>query len=91
MLNTRKESQKNPATGQARLAQVAEATNGEALKLVDVEYNPIPFRGHQSHVPWLDVGDEVSLLDTHEGAIISGRSRRELHHAAARRVHTYRR
>jgi hypothetical protein len=83
MLNTRKESQKNPATGQARLAQVAEATNGEALKLVDVEYNPIPFRGHQSHVPWLDVGDEVSLLDTHEGAIISGRSRRAGEHPPA--------
>jgi hypothetical protein len=76
MLNPRKESQENPAAGHARLAQVVEAANGEALKLVDAEHNPIPLRSHQSHIPWLDVGDEVSLLDTPQGAMISGRSRK---------------
>jgi hypothetical protein len=83
MLNTHKTSQEKPATGRGRLAQVAEAADGEALKLVDAEHNPIPFRGHNSHVPWLDVGDEVSLLDTPDGAMITGRSRRTGEHPPA--------
>jgi hypothetical protein len=83
MLNAHKASQAIPATGQGQLAQVVEAADGEALKLADAEHNPIPFRGHHSHVPWLDVGDEVTLLDTPEGPMITGRRRRTGEHPPA--------
>ncbi|MCU7843216.1 MAG: hypothetical protein KZQ93_05185 [Candidatus Thiodiazotropha sp. (ex Monitilora ramsayi)] len=58
------------------IALVVETQQGEALKLTDQQNRDIPLRGHLSDVPWLEVGDEVVIVDSDEGAIVSGRIRR---------------
>jgi hypothetical protein len=57
-------------------ALVVETRQGEATKLTDPQNREIPLRGHLSDVPWLEVGDEVVIVETADGAIVSGRLRR---------------
>jgi len=68
---------KQPAeTQQSPLAVVQEVRKGMAVKLLGADNLPVMVRGHLSDVPWLDVGDEVLVVSTPEGAIITGRLRR---------------
>jgi hypothetical protein len=65
------------------VALVVETARGKALKLVDAGNNPIALRGHNSLVPWLEPGDEVTIDDTPEGTIITGRLMRDGEHPPA--------
>jgi hypothetical protein len=58
------------------IALVVKTCQGEATKLTDQQNREIPLRGHLSDVPWLEVGDEVVIVDSQDGAIVSGRLRR---------------
>ncbi len=58
------------------IALVMETRQGEATKLTGLHDREIPLRGHLSDVPWLEVGDEVVIVETADGAIVSGRLRR---------------
>jgi hypothetical protein len=72
-------------TGPSRkgVALVAETARGKALKLVDTGNNPIALRGQNSLTPWLEPGDEVTIDETPEGAIITGRLMRDGEHPPA--------
>ena len=65
------------------VALVVEAARGRARKLVNTENNPIALRGHNSLAPWLETGDEVTIDETPEGAIITGRLMRDGEHPPA--------
>lgn len=71
------------APGRKGVAVVVEAARGKALKLVDAENNPLSLHGQNSLVPWLEAGDEVTLDETPEGAVITGRLMRDGEHPTA--------
>jgi hypothetical protein len=75
-MNKVKEISQKSVASPSDIAMVIESNNGEASKLSERHNREIPLRGHLSHVPWLEAGDEVLIVDTPEGAIISGRIRR---------------
>ncbi len=83
MLKKTNSTRKTAGTNRKGVALVAEAAQGRARKLVNAENNPIALRGHNSLAPWLETGDEVTIDETPEGAIITGRLMRDGEHPPA--------
>jgi hypothetical protein len=83
MLTATNASRESSGPSRKGVALVAEAARGKAQKLVDAGNNPIALRGHNSLVPWLEAGDEVTIDETSEGAIITGRLMRDGEHPPA--------
>jgi hypothetical protein len=83
MLTETKTTHETTGPSRKGVALVAEAARGKAQKLVDARNNPIALRGQNSLAPWLEPGDEVTIDETPEGAIITGRLMRDGEHPPA--------
>ncbi len=58
------------------IATVIKTRQGEATIIKDQHGGNISLLGHLSDVPWLEEGDQVVVILTEDGGIISGRLRR---------------
>lgn len=83
MLKKTHSTRETAETNRKGVALVAEADRGRARRLVNAENDPIALRGHNSLAPWLETGDEVTIDETPEGAIITGRLMRDGEHPPA--------